>query len=223
MNIYQTTNGPCPYLPTGEWTTNVFFAENITDKTYENLLECGWRRSGTCFYYNTCSGCQRCIPLRVDVKHFSPNRSQKRTLNRNHAITIERIPTAFHAPDYALYKKYCLSRHDQMPTEEGYNHFLVESPLTTEIIRYRSGENLIALSWIDMLPASISSVYCAYDPDYAQLSPGTLSILLQIELCRTLQKPWLYLGFYVPESTKMNYKKNFLPCQGRINHQWQDM
>lgn len=220
MKIHQTCNGPCPYLPTGQWTTNIFYAESITNRSYESLLEKGWRRSGCSFYYNTCSECQSCIPIRVDVKRFCPNRSQKRTLKLNHDITIERIPATFATHDYTLYKQYCLSRHNQNPTEDEYNHFLVQSPLETEIIRYWTGKNLIAIAWIDMLPGSISSVYCAYDPAHAQRSPGTLSILCQIELCRTLQKPWLYLGFYVPESSRMRYKKNFQPCQKLINQQW---
>ena len=220
MKIYQTCNGPCPYLPAGEWTTNVFYAERITGNTYENLLENGWRRSGCSFYYNTCLQCQSCIPLRVDINRFCPNRSQKRTLNRNHDITIERIPAAFHAQDYALYKHYCLSRYDQSPTKDEYNHFLVQSPLATEIMRYWDGMNLIAAAWIDILPHSISSVYCAYDPVCAQRAPGILSILHQIELCRELQKLWLYLGFYVQESARMRYKKNFNPCQTLINREW---
>ena len=87
-------------------------------------------------------------------------------------------------------------------------------------MRYWDEENLIAAAWIDMLPHSISSVYCAYDPVYAQRSLGILSILRQIELCLELQKPWLYLGFYVQESPRMRYKKNFHPCQTLINREW---
>jgi arginine-tRNA-protein transferase len=156
------------------------------------------------------------------VQRFFPNRSQKRTLKYNHDITIERFPAAFHSRDYALYKKYCAIRHDQNPAEEEYSRFLVQSPLTTEIMRYWAGTELIATAWIDMLPTAISSVYCAYDPAHVQRAPGTLSILHQIKLCRELEKTWLYLGFYVPESPRMHYKKNFQPCQMLINRQWRN-
>jgi arginine-tRNA-protein transferase len=90
-------------------------------------------------------------------------------------------------------------------------------------MRYWAGSNLVATAWIDMLPLSLSSVYCAYDPAYMQRSPGTLSILHQIELCRELQKPWLYLGFYVQASARMRYKKNFQPCQALMNQQWRSL
>jgi arginyl-tRNA--protein-N-Asp/Glu arginylyltransferase len=222
MEIHQISNGHCPYLPSGEWITNVFSALHITGHSYEHLLENGWRRSGCCFYHNVCPDCTSCIPLRVDVNRFCLNRSQKRTLKRNCDITIERIPAVFDERDYALYKHYCLSRHNQSPTEDEYTHFLVQSPLTTEIMRYWIDADLIAIAWIDILPKSVSSVYCAYDPAHAQRSPGTLSILSQIELCRKLHKPWLYLGFYVPASPRMRYKKNFHPCQELINQQWRD-
>jgi len=220
-NLYQTDNGPCPYLPRGHWITDVLYTGRMSESSYEALLEQGWRRSGCCFYRNTCPDCQSCIPLRVDIGAFRPNRSQKRTLKNNSDISIERIPAVFDAQDYALYSAYCRMRHEQNPSEEEYRHFLIESPLATEIMRYRSNGSLIALAWIDMLPNAVSSVYCAYDPQSARRSPGTLSILHQIELCRELSKPWLYLGFYVPESPRMRYKIHFQPCRVLIARQWQ--
>jgi len=220
MKVYQTDNGPCPYLPNGEWKTDVLYAIRITPGSYEKLLENGWRRSGCCFYLNTCEGCSSCIPLRIDVNRFCTNRSQQRTHKRNHAIRVERIPVVFDTRDYELYKKYCLSRHNQSPSEEEYSRFLIQSPLTTEIMRYWNASQLIATAWIDMLPNSISSVYCAYDPECIQRSPGTLSILRQIELCRELEKSWLYLGFYVPASERMNYKKTFQPCEVLVDRKW---
>lgn len=223
MNVYQTCNGPCPYLPDGEWKTDVLYALRMPPDTYEKLLENGWRRSGCCFYQNTCRDCSSCIPIRVDVNRFRANRSQLRTLKRNRDIRIERIPGIFDRRDYELYNKYCLSRHGRSPEEEEYSRFLVHSPLATEIMRYRVGSHLVATAWIDILPDSISSVYCAYDPEFTQRSPGTLSILRQIELCQELQKPWLYLGFYVPASDTMHYKRNFQPCEMLIDQQWQSL
>jgi leucyl-tRNA---protein transferase len=220
-NLYQTENGPCPYLPAGQWTTDVICAGRMSESSYETLLEQGWRRSGCCFYRNTCPNCQSCLPIRVDVSAFKPSRSQKRTLKNNRDISVERIPAVFNAQDYALYSAYCRVRHQQNPTEEDYYRFLIESPLRTEIMRYRFGEHLLAVAWIDLLPGAVSSVYCAYDPTCAHRSPGTLSILRQIELCREMRKSWLYLGFYVPGSPQMHYKINFQPCQIRHDQLWQ--
>jgi len=188
LTMYRTRNSPCPYLPDGQWVTDVFYAARIADRAYETLLENGWRRSGSCFYRNSCPGCRRCIPLRIDVGRFRPGRAQKRTLKRNQDVAVERVPAAFDPRDYALYRRYCIARHGQDPGEEDYLNFLVDSPLTTEIMRYRIGAALIAATWIDVLPDAVSSVYCAYDPACAHLSPGTLSILRQVELCRELRR-----------------------------------
>jgi len=222
MTVYRTHNGPCPYLPDGQWVTDVMYAAHIAGPSYETLLENGWRRSGCCFYRTCCPDCEKCIPIRIDVGRFRPDRAQTRVLKRNQSVSIERIPAAFHARDYALYKTYCIFRHGQDPSEEDYRHFLVASPLRTEIIRYHDGPSLIATAWIDVLPNAVSSVYCAYDPDSAPRSPGTLSILRQVALCRELDKSWLYLGFYVPESPRMSYKRNFRPHQMFIGRQWRE-
>ncbi len=220
MNIYQTNNGPCPYLPCGQWITDVFYTAHIPDRTYETLLENGWRRSGCSFYRNSCPDCTQCLPVRVDVGRFCPDRSQKRTLKRNSDVSVERVPAVFHPHDYALYKHYCASRHSESPSEADYRRFLVQSPLTTHIMRYRKGTALIAVAWIDILPGAVSSVYCAYDPACAGRSPGTLSILLQIALCRELHKPWLYLGFYIPACARMSYKARYRPHQIWIEGRW---
>lgn len=68
---------------------------------------------------------------------------------------------------------------------------------------------LIALSIIDVLPNSLLSVYFIWDPDYAQLSLGTLLSLREIQMCNELGIPHYYMGYYVDDCTKMRYKAKF--------------
>ncbi|KDB89457.1 arginyltransferase [Bordetella bronchiseptica D989] len=68
---------------------------------------------------------------------------------------------------------------------------------------------------------ALSSVYTFYDPDMAG-SLGTYSILWQIEQCRTLDLPWLYLGYWIADSRKMAYKANFRPLQMHVDGAWRE-
>lgn len=223
--LYQSPAEHCPYLSGKEWVTHFFAARQLSPALYENLISKGFRRSGIMFYQNHCPGCTACFPIRVDVRHFRPSKSQRRVLRKNRDVTITRYPVAFNMDDFHLYQQYCEQRHSSspVPTPEGYIHFLVVSPVPTEIMRYYVNDRLVGLGWIDMLPHSLSSVYFSFDPAYSSRSLGMFSILQQIELCRILGKEWLQLGFWVEVCQKMSYKSRFKPCQIMIDEAWQNL
>jgi arginine-tRNA-protein transferase len=77
------------------------------------------------------------------------------------------------------------------------------------------------VSIVDRLQDGLSSVYTFFDPDIEGASFGTFNILWQIELCRTLNLPYLYLGYWIAQSRKMAYKIDFQPMQGLVNGRWQ--
>lgn len=222
--LYQHHNGPCPYLSRGEWITQAFQAEIIDPLFYEGLISSGFRRSGTIFYQNQCPDCSLCMPIRLDIQRFRPSKSQRRVLRKNHDVTIIRHPAFFDVADFHLYRKYVLHRHpsSSAPTQEGYFQFLIDSPVSTEIMRYYVEERLVGLGWIDLLSHSLSSVYFAFDPSYSSRSLGTFSILQQVLLGRELQKAWLHLGFWVKNCQKMSYKSRFHPCQILTDGIWNE-
>lgn len=183
---------------------------------YSWLLEQGFRRSGGHVYRPYCQHCQLCIPARVPVSAFSPNRSQKRCLKRNHDIRL-RIETTLQDRHFAVYQAYLSARHRDGGMEpdnrEAFDTFLQCSWLEVQIWEFWQEERLIAFSVVDRLPASLSAVYTCYDPAEMDRGLGTFAVLQALEYARSAELPHVYLGYWVPGSRKMDYKRQYQPLE----------
>ncbi len=224
VKVFVNNNGACPYLDNREWVNHSFVVLGIDPRLYEGLQSFGWRRSGSSFYQNHCPNCKECVPLRVDVNKFTPDRSQRRNLKRNHDVTWTLTPPSFEEEDFQLYRDYVIRRHGSEHDVDTniYSYLHVDSPMTTQLIRYRKGGRLMGVGWIDVMPDSLSSVYFSYNLEFAPSGPGVFSILKQIEIAREMGKSWLYLGFHVADSRKMAYKSRFKPHQILVDGQWRE-
>lgn len=80
--------------------------------------------------------------------------------------------------------------------------------------------SLIAVALCDELSDGISLVYSYFDPSLAQRSLGTFLILETISYAQALQLPYVYLGYWVKSSPKMDYKSRFLPQDHLIDGEW---
>ena len=63
-------------------------------------------------------------------------------------------------------------------------------------------------------------VYSFFEPEYEDRSLGTLMILDHIERARSMKLPYVYLGYWVRGSRKMDYKSRFLPQERLMPDSW---
>lgn len=226
IQFYATAPYACSYLSDRQARSQVATPGHLIDAhVYSELVRNGFRRSGMFTYRPYCDDCHACIPVRVPVEAFIPDRSQRRTWKRLRGMKAAELDLVFSEEHYALYQRYQRTRHagggmDQ-DNREQYTHFLLQSQVDTRIVEFRDEANVLRMvSVIDRLTDGLSSVYTFYDPDQPAAGYGTYGVLWQIEVCRRLGLPYLYLGYWIQESRKMAYKIHFRPLEGRLQGQW---
>jgi arginyl-tRNA--protein-N-Asp/Glu arginylyltransferase len=226
LHLYLTAPYPCSYLEGLEARSQVATPSFlISTPVYSELVRHGFRRSGTFTYRPRCDTCRQCVPVRVVVADFTTTRSQRRSCKHHYDLKAT-IHALQDKPEYfELYRRYQDARHrdggmdDDSP--EQYRNFLLQSHVDTMLVEFRDNGVLRMVSVIDVLQDGLSAVYTFYDPDVPHSSFGTYNVLWQIELCRKLQLPFLYLGYWIAGSRKMAYKANFQPLQGLQDGAWQ--
>lgn len=215
---------PCGYLPGQQARSIGFLAGQLPPGLYHSLMDLNFRRSGVFFYRPACERCQQCQAIRVPVDGFRPNRAQRRCWKRNQDLDVQVGPPVPTQDKHRLYRAYLDVRHDKQMggSWDEFCAFLYESPIDTIEVVYRLAGRVVAVGIVDAEPGALSTVYCYYDSALAARSLGVFNVLWTIEHCRTLHVPHLYLGFYVRDCAKMNYKSNFQPCELLdANGRWQ--
>lgn len=225
IRIFQTADHECGYWRDRLARDLVLDPDDARlPSMYGQALMLGFRRSGSHIYRPNCIGCSACVPVRVVSNRFQPNRNQRRCLQRNADLQVSVTPAHRSDEVFDLYQRYLNFRHAGAgmddPETEDFDNFLICQWSPTVFMEIRDGSKLLAVAVTDVLPDSLSAVYTFFDPDYATRSLGTFSILQQIEQARLHQKNYLYLGFWLDQHKKMDYKRNFQPLEFLQGKNW---
>ena len=225
LRFFASPSHACNYLKNREATSlfaDPFFPKN--KMIYSKLVENGFRRSGEHLYQPYCEKCSECIPIRIPVNNFKPNRNQKRTFKRNQDLTVEISEALFLEEHFQLYRNYLSIRHSgagmDNPTEEDYQNFLWSSWSNTKLLEFGLDKKLIAVAVVDELQNAYSAVYTFFDPELKQRSLGKYAILYLIDYSTKNKFPLLYLGYWIAACNKMKYKIDYQPAECFIDRQW---
>ncbi|MEI9899358.1 MAG: arginyltransferase [Hyphomicrobium sp.] len=225
--FYVTAPQPCPYLP-GRQERKLFthLTQEKPATLIDNLLRGGFRRSQNIAYMPYCEGCQACVSVRVVIDGFVVTRSMRRAVEQARQLEARRVPPEPTSEQFALFRRYIDARHSDGGMADmtvlDYAMMVEDSVINTFVTEYRQKpENpldsdpdnwpLKAVALCDLLSDGISMVYSFYDPGIDQMSLGTYMILEHVGYARTLGLPYLYLGYWINGSRKMNYKMRFQP------------
>ena len=225
LAFFASEPHPCSYLD-DQTAISVFADPSVpmTMPVYSRLADYGFRRSGSYVYTPSCPSCKACLPLRIPVEGFRPNRSQRRTIKRNADLTVQAIPATFRQEHFELYCRYLSHRHAgstmENPTQEEYMSFLYSDWSDTWFYEFRDNGKLVGVSVADKLVQGLSAVYTFFEPAYEARSLGTYAILWLVEETKSLQLRALYLGYWIPQCKKMQYKSFFRPSEIFRNGRW---
>lgn len=228
LRVGITATFPCSYLKSEEEQLIMLIEPEIhAEKNYPSLMSIGFRRSGDQVYRPHCPHCDACQSLRIKCNDFQISKSQKRLIKKNKFFKTLKSKTVSESY-YSLYQRYIDTIHKDgvmyPATPEQFKSFIACTWGNVTFIEIYDKDKLIAVSVTDQLNDGISTAwsafYCFYDPDYLTHSLGKYAVLQQLKLAKEEQVDFLYLGYYIENCQKMNYKNQFTPHQRFINQQW---
>ena len=231
LQFYVTTPYPCGYIAKNRAQSLIASPHHLVDAdVYSELIRQGFRRSGKFAYRPHCEQCNKCVPVRVVLSEFSPTRSQKRAYKQHENLTVNIIPLAFHQAHFELYAAYQGLRHTsdddlnqntESSEEDQYKQFLCQSNVNSWMIEFRDAQNQVKIvSVIDTVNDGNSAVYTFYDAAQPKASYGTYAIMWLIDWTKSLNLPYMYLGYWIAESQKMAYKEKFNLQEKYIDGEW---
>ena len=225
--FFMTAPNTCGYLPDKVERKVFTHLVGMRAAALNDLLtQAGFRRSQTIAYRPACDQCNACVSVRVPVDEFEPSRNMRRVLEANSDLVGLTIPNKATSEQYSLFRSYLGDRHSDGGMIDmsvlDFSLMIEDSHVDTRLIEYRrrgpdtfiNGRGtgpLIATALTDILSDGLSMVYSFFDPELSDRSLGTYMILDHIQRTKKQGLPYLYLGYWINGSKKMDYKARFMP------------
>ena len=224
LRFFLTAPSPCPYLPE-RFERKVFAHLPLTDGATVNdsLTQVGFRRSQNIAYRPACEGCSACVSARVAAHDYVFSRSERKILARNEDLQRGLVEAEATMEQFDLLRRYLTARHADGGmadmTWPDYVAMVEDTAVRTHIVEYRVRStdggpgDLIACALVDLMNDGLSLVYSFYEPDVARRSLGSFVILDHVVQACLTNLPYVYLGYWVRGSEKMDYKVRFSPIE----------
>ena len=224
LRFFMTAVAPCPYLP-GMTERKVFANLPFSNGAHVNdeLTHAGFRRSQNIAYRPACEGCDACVSVRLPAEDVRLSRTQNRLLARNADLSRDLVEAEATQEQFALLKRYLSRRHPGGGMTDmtwlDYIAMVEDTAVRTHLIEYRLPSldggpgDLVAVTLTDLLTDGLSMVYSFFDPDLERRSLGVFAILDHVRQARAVRLPYVYLGYWVEGSPKMDYKAQFRPME----------
>ena len=224
--FYTTAPLPCPSVAgrvERKIVTEITGPE--AESLHDRLSRAGFRRSHNIAYAPVCPSCQACIPIRIPVKTFQPDRTLRKLVKANARMEGFEVSARATTEQFQLFQRYQRVRHGEgdMATMSFYDYraMVEDTPIDTFIVEFRDPDDrMVAACLTDRLADGLSAVYSFFAPGLEKRSLGTYAVLWLIERAKLLGLPYVYLGYWVPESRKMAYKARFRPSEVLLGGTW---
>jgi arginine-tRNA-protein transferase len=225
VRLFRTSAHPCSYKENQQAATVFVDPDLVIDKHLNSKLsELGYRRSGAHLYRPDCELCNACISCRVPANFFKFKRRHKKIMKANEDLRVEERNDLTCEDAFNLYRSYIEVRHsdgDMYPaTREQFEAFIKTKTVDTRFYLFYAGDRLISVSVTDVLEQGLSAVYTFFDPHKPKRSLGNYAILWQIQQCQALELPYLFLGYWIKDCQKMQYKSDYRPLELLIDGKW---
>ena len=225
--FYRTGPMPCPYLP-GRVERNLFteLRGPGSQDLHNRLAGAGFRRSHYIVYRPACQDCNACVPVRVVVASFSLRGSLRRVMRCNEDVSAHVTRPKATPEQYELFARYQRARHPggemAAMSFNDYRAMVEDSAVDTFMVEFRdTAGTLIAGCLVDRLANGLSAIYSFFASDDDHRSLGTMMVLWLIARATAEELPYVYLGYWVEQSSKMTYKTRFRPLQALGPTGWQ--
>lgn len=228
IRLFETVVDQCPYLDDQQSASILVDPDHPVEPDLFSLLSrSGFRRSGEMLYSPKCPNCTACVSVRIPVDDFKHSKNQKRVWRKNRDLLISVEDVRFEQTHFDMYLRYQQQRHPDSSMcdedERKYIGFIESNFARSKFLCFYVDQTLIGISVLDQFKGGLSAVYTFFEPSEHKRSLGTYAILYAAKMAQNRGIPFLYLGYWIDGSPKMDYKRNFKPLEGYIKRKWEKL